>query len=85
MGLEEFDKIYNDVDSILDNNPCYINGIYCNNPVDDSKIIELKEYAEKFLNETDRGILRTIITCVKPFSNNQIIRDVYLKLSEKLK
>jgi hypothetical protein len=85
MSLERFDKIYNDVDSILDNNPHYINAVYCGDPVDDTKLIKLKEYAEKFIDETDRGILRTILTCVKPFSKNDIIRDTYLKLSEKLK
>jgi hypothetical protein len=85
MNLERFDKIYDDVDSILDNNPRYINAVYCGDPVDDTKLTKLKEYAEKFIDETDRGILRTILTCVKPFSKNDIIRDTYLKLSEKLK
>jgi hypothetical protein len=84
MSLERFDKIYNDVDSILDNNPRYINAVYCGDPVDDTKLTKLKEYAEKFIDETDRGILRTILTCLKPFSKNEIIRGVYIKLSEKL-
>jgi hypothetical protein len=84
MDLERFDKIYDDVDSILDNNPRYVNGLYFSDPVDDSKLMGLKEYAEKFIDETDRGILRTILTCLKPFSKNEIIRGVYIKLSEKL-
>jgi hypothetical protein len=84
MDLERFDKIYDDVDSILDNNPRYVNGLYFSDPVDDTKLTKLKEYAEKFIDETDRGILRTILTCVKPFSKNEIIRGVYIILAEKL-
>lgn len=85
MDLERFDKIYDDVDYILKNNPHYLDGIYIGEPVDNSKLIELKEYAEKYLNETDRGILRTILFCLKPHSNNEIIKDVYNNLWEKLK
>jgi hypothetical protein len=84
MSLERFDKIYDDVDSILDNNPYYINAVYCGDPVDDTKLTKLKEYAEKFIDETDKGILSTILNCLKPFSENEIIRGVYIKLSEEL-
>lgn len=84
MDLKKFDKIYDDVDSILENNPCYINGMYHSDPVDDSKILKLKKYAEGFINETDRGLIQTILTCIKPFCGNIIIQDVYITLVKKL-
>ena len=54
-------------------------------PTSDEQVIKLSEYGKRFLNETNRGILRTFLVHAKPFRNHPAMKDVYSELAKPFK
>lgn len=86
---EEFkvhDKIYDDVEKILGENPC-LDVVFMKTPnkQSDEKLKELNNYAKKFLKEQSSGIIKTMLVNIKPYRENEIIKDTYQKLFKRLK
>jgi len=53
----------------------------------DEVLIELRSYAEQFLTETDRGLVKTMTLILSPYKDNIIIKDLreeLLKYKETL-
>jgi len=89
--VQRIEKIYNDIDKIL-GAPVYINGLFVkretdrrNNGVTDEKLEMVNKYLEDFLDEENRGILRTILVCLKPYKNNPIVADNLKILADRLR
>jgi hypothetical protein len=85
-GLEKYDKIYQETESII-GCPYYDMGAVVgrSKKVGDKELKELNEYSQQFLEEENRGILRTILIILKPYRNNEIIQDTFTKLADKLR
>ena len=80
-GLAIYEKVYNDTDKIL-GNPAYFDGVLVgrDKKISDEGLEELKVYAEQFLSEENKGLLRTILIVLKPYRNNSIIKPIFDKL-----
>ena len=86
-GLENHEKIYEDVDKILGGTSIYDVGALVGRTekIEDKNLEKLKSYAEDFLEGTDRGLLYTMILNLKPFSKTEIIKPIFDKLIAKRK
>lgn len=89
--VQRIEQIYTDIDKIL-GKPVYINGALVkretdrrNDGVTDEKLERINRYLEDFLGEENRGILRTILVCLKPYKNNTIIADNLKILADRLR
>lgn len=83
---KELEKIYDDTEKIL-GKQVYVLGqlIGRTERGTDEKLKELDKYSQKFLEEENRGKLRTILIILKPYKNNEIIKDTAEKLANKLR
>jgi hypothetical protein len=46
---------------------------------------EYNQYLMKYTNETDRGILRTLLVFGKPYKNHPIVKDTITILADELR
>ena len=85
-GLEKYEKVYEDTRKIL-GDPIYVVGALVGRTerTTDEKLKELNEYAKNFLEEDNRGMLRTILIVLKPYKNHDIIKDTAAVLADKLR
>ena len=90
--MESYAKMYEDTDKIL-GKPIIEFGLLIGRSIKptDEVLSELNEYSKKFINETDRGTIKTILIILKPYRENPIlsgtrtaIKDNYEKQFGKL-
>jgi hypothetical protein len=81
VKLKIHHEIYEDVKMILQDDYA-INNIFGvkSKSVSDEQLEELKTYTEQYLNVTTCGILRTVLINLKPFKENNIIKETYQKI-----
>lgn len=85
--VNEYSKIYDDVEKIFNSKPVYILGGYVGrtSPVTDEGLSKLNEYAKSFDGEENRGKLRTILVIIKPYKNHPIIKETAETLANQLR
>jgi hypothetical protein len=85
-AMIRYEKIYEDTEKIM-GKPLYYMGALIGRTerTTEEKLKDLEQYAQKFINEEDRGSLRTILVILKPFKNHEIIKDTAEKLATKLR
>lgn len=85
--VNEYSKIYDDVEKIFNSEPVYMMGAYVGrtSPVTDDNLLELNEYAKRFDGEANSGKLRTILVILKPYKNHPIIKDTAETLADQLR
>lgn len=85
--VNEYLKIYDDVEKIFNSKPVYILGAYTGrtSPVTDEGLSKLNEYAKSFDGEENNGKLRTILVIIKPYKNHPIIKDTAEILANQLR
>lgn len=74
MSTEKYIKIHDDIKKIM------FKDLILND-----RLEQLKTYAENFIDETDRGSLRTVLVNLKSFKHNPIITEIGEKLNNRLK
>ena len=83
MNLEPYEKIYKDTDEILGKAGYYMGALVGREkPSDDESLIELRNYAEQFREETNKGVLRTMLIVLKPYREHEIIEPIFKELAE---
>lgn len=51
----------------------------------DEVMIKYNVYLKKYINETNRGILRTLLIIGKPYKNHPIVEETFKTLSNELR
>jgi hypothetical protein len=51
----------------------------------DETMVKYNEYLKGYLNETDRGILRTLLVVGKPYKNHPIVSETMETLANELR
>ena len=51
----------------------------------DETMMEYNQYLMKYINETNRGILRTLLVIGKPYKNHPIVKDIINILTNELR
>jgi hypothetical protein len=72
-GLEIHHKIYNDIIYILTKE----------STSNSATVFQLEEYLKPYLLSESRGILRTILTTLKPTRNLPLFDDLFLKYYDR--
>ena len=54
-------------------------------PPSDEVMTKYNEYLMKYTNETNRGILRTLLVFGKPYKNHPIIKETFNILADELR
>lgn len=51
----------------------------------DETMIEYNQYLMKYINETNRGILRTLLIIGKPYKNHPMVKETLSVLADELR
>lgn len=85
-NLEIYEKLYDDAEKILGSEKFIDSIINTNSSTPtDKQLSNWNNYLKDFLNETNMGILKTLLIISKPFNNIDILSETIQEINNRYK
>jgi hypothetical protein len=85
-NMNRYSKAYDDCKAILGGEKCLDSFSHTPAPKPtDEQLDKFNNYLKGFLDETDSGMLRTLLVIGKPFKHEPIVKDTLELLADKLR